>query len=107
MPVKGGVTLGNWFLNLSTFHNTFIHILGSHARFSLEVYSDALINLAVFPINKPLSSRTESSTALARFLEEKKCLLQGEDLEQEQDTEEPVKKKVVVVLSSQISQLMV
>src|SRR4051812_7034995 len=29
----GGVTLGNWFLNLSTFHNTFIHILGSHARF--------------------------------------------------------------------------
>src|SRR3954464_7386443 len=29
----GGVTLGNYCLNLSTFHNTFIHILGSHARF--------------------------------------------------------------------------
>src|SRR3954462_9136633 len=93
MPAKGGGTLGNWFLNLSTFHNTFIHILGSHARFSLEVYFDALIKLAVFPIYKPLSRGPESSTSLARCLEEKKGFLQGEDPEQEQDTDSTVKKR--------------
>src|SRR3954470_15995097 len=59
----------------------------------LEVYSDALIKLSVFPIYKPLSHGPESSTSLARCLQEKKGLLQGEDLEQEQDTDEPVKKR--------------
>src|SRR3954465_15626522 len=48
---EGGVTLGNWFLNLSTFHNTFIHI---YSRVTCKVwryiYFDALIKLSVFPI---------------------------------------------------------
>src|SRR3954471_2407014 len=56
-------------------------------------YSDALINLAVFPIYKPLPRGTGSSTSLARCLQEQKGLLQGEDLKQEQDTDEPVKKR--------------
>src|SRR4051812_12443574 len=59
----------------------------------LEVYSDALIKLSVFPIYKPLSRGPGSSTSLARCLQEQKGLLQGEDLEQEQDTNEPVKKR--------------
>src|SRR5881227_731624 len=59
----------------------------------LEVYSDALIKLSVFPICKPLSRGPVSSTSLARCLQEQKGLLQGEDLEQEQDTDEPVKKR--------------
>ena len=59
----------------------------------LEVYSDALIKLLVFPIYKPLPRGPGSSTSLARCLQEKKGLLQGEDLDQEQDTDEPVKKR--------------
>ena len=59
----------------------------------LEVHYDALIKLSVFPIYKPLSRGPGSSTSLARFLQEQKGLLQGEDLEQEQDTDEPVKKR--------------
>src|SRR3954463_7951139 len=61
----------------------------------LEVYSDALIKLPVFPIYNPLSRGPGSSTSLARCLQEQKGLLQGEDLEQEQDTHEPVKKRGV------------
>src|SRR3954465_5098569 len=60
---------------------------------SLEVYSDAVIKLAVFPIYKPLQRGPGSSTSLARCLQEQKGLLQGEDLEQEQDTDKPVKKR--------------
>ena len=59
----------------------------------LEVYSDALIKLWVFPIYKTLSRGPGSSTTLARCLQEQKGFLQGEDLEQEQDTDEPVKKR--------------
>src|SRR4051812_10456722 len=59
----------------------------------LEVYSDALIKLSVFPIYKPLPRGPGSSTSLARCLQEQKVLLQGEDLEQEMDTDEPVKKR--------------
>src|SRR3954462_9734652 len=59
----------------------------------LEVYSDTLIKLSVFPIYKPLSRGPGSSTSHARFLQEQKGLLQGEDLELEQDTNEPVKKR--------------
>src|SRR3954463_1759094 len=59
----------------------------------LEVYSDALIKLSVFPIYKPLSRGPGSSTSLARCLQEQKGLLQGEDLEQQQDSDEPVKKR--------------
>src|SRR3954462_10646156 len=59
----------------------------------LEVYSDALIKLSVFPIYKPLSRGPDSSTSQARCLQEQKGLLQGEELEQEQDTDEPVKKR--------------
>src|SRR3954470_15712505 len=91
MPANGGVTHGNLFLNLSTFHNTFIHI---YSRVTCKVwrYSDALIKLTVFPIYKPLPRGPGSSTSLARCLQEQKGLLQGEDLEQVQDTDEPVKK---------------
>src|ERR1043165_147795 len=59
----------------------------------LEVYSDALIKISVFPIYKPLPRERGSSTSLARCLQEQKGLLKGEDLEQEQDTDEPVKKR--------------
>src|SRR3954462_11626261 len=59
----------------------------------LEVYSDALIMLSVFPLYKPLSRGPGSSTSLARCLQEQKGLLQGEDIEQEQDTDELVKKR--------------
>ena len=65
MPAKGGgVTHGNWFLNLSTFHNTFIRI---YSRVTCKVwrYSDALIKLAMFPIYKPLPRGPGSSTSLA------------------------------------------
>src|SRR3954470_8258813 len=47
----------------------------------------------MFPIYKPLPRGPGSSTSLARCLQEQKGLLQGEDLEQEQDTDEPVKKR--------------
>src|SRR3954467_6245818 len=55
--------------------------------------SDALIKLSVFPIYKPLPRGPGSSTSVARCLQQQKGLLQGEDLEQEQDTDEPVKKR--------------
>ena len=55
--------------------------------------SDALIKLSVFPIYKPLPRGPRSSPSIARCLQQKKGLLQGEDLEQEQDTDEPVKKR--------------
>src|SRR4051812_23716728 len=60
----------------------------------LEVYSDTLIKRSVFPIYKPLSRGPVSSTSLARCLQEQKGLLQGEDIEQEQDTDEIVKERV-------------
>src|SRR4051812_41444279 len=47
----------------------------------------------MFPIYKPLPRGPGSSTSLARFLQEQKPLLQGEDLEQEKDTDDPVKKR--------------
>src|ERR1043165_9779358 len=56
-------------------------------------YSDALIKLAVFPVYKPLPRGPVSSTSLSRCLQEKKGLLQGEDLEKEQDSDELVKKR--------------
>src|SRR4051812_24795543 len=59
----------------------------------LEVYSDALIKLSVFLLYKPLSRGPGSSTSLARCLQEQKGLLQGVDIEQEQDTDEIVKKR--------------
>src|SRR4051812_27739366 len=59
----------------------------------LEVYSDALIKLYVFPIYKPLPRGPGSSISLARSLQEQKGLLQGEDLAQEQVTYDPVKKR--------------
>ena len=59
----------------------------------LEVYSDALIKLSVFPIYKALPRGPGSSTSLARCLQDQKGFLQGEDLEQEKDTDEPVKKR--------------
>ena len=55
--------------------------------------SDALIKLSLFPIYKPLPRGPGSSTSLARCLQEQKGLIQGEDLEQEHDTDEPVKKR--------------
>src|SRR3954462_6585871 len=42
---------------------------------------------------KPVPRGPGSSTSLARCLQEQKGLLQGEDLEQEQDTDEPMKKR--------------
>src|SRR4051812_26068089 len=59
----------------------------------LEVYYDALIKLSVFSIYKPLPRGPGSSTSLARCLQEQKGMVQGEDLEQEQDTDETVKKR--------------
>src|SRR3954467_10055988 len=59
----------------------------------LEVYFDALIKLSVFHVYKPLPRGPGSSTSLARWLQEKKGLLQGKDSEQEQDTDEAVKKR--------------
>src|SRR3954471_148472 len=67
----------------------------TYSRVTCKVwrYSEALIKLAVFPIYKPLPRGPGSSTSLARCLQEQKSLLQGEDLEQEQETHEPVKKR--------------
>ena len=47
----------------------------------------------MFLIYKSLQRGPGSSTSLARCLQEQKGLLQGEDLEQEQDTDELVKKR--------------
>src|SRR3954470_15384510 len=67
----------------------------TYSRVTCKVwwYSDALIKIAVFPIYKPLPRGPGSSTSLARFLQEQKVLLQGEDLEQEKDPDERVKKR--------------
>src|SRR3954470_6744149 len=67
----------------------------THSMVTCKVwrYSDALIKLAVFPIYKPIPRGPGSSNSLARCLQEQKGLLHGEDLEQEQDTDEPLKKR--------------
>src|SRR3954468_10565084 len=67
----------------------------TYSRVTCKVwrYSDALIKLAVFLIYKPQPRGPGSSTSLARCLQEQQGLLQGEDLEKEQDTDEPVKKR--------------
>src|SRR4051812_35185990 len=52
-----------------------------------------MIKLSVFPIYKPLPRRPGSSTSIARCLQEQKGLLQGEDLEQEQGTDETVRNR--------------
>src|SRR3954471_1220101 len=92
MPAKGG---GGppWELVYESF-NIPQHF-HTYSRVTCKVwrYFDALIKLAVFPIYKPLPRGPGSSTSLARCLKEKKGLLQGEDLDQEQDTNEPVKKR--------------
>src|SRR3954470_18215459 len=90
MPTKGeGQT---WELVYESF-NIPQHF-HTYSRVTCKVWkdSDALIKLAVFPIYKSLPRGPGSSTSLARCLQEQKGLLQGEDLEQEQDTDEPVEK---------------
>src|SRR3954469_7530253 len=91
MPAKGG---GHTWELVSGSFNIPQHV-HTYCRVTCKVwrYSDALIKLAVFPIYKPLPRGPGSSTSLARCLEEQKGLLQGEDLEQEQDTHEPMKKR--------------
>ena len=90
MSAKGGHT---WKLVSESF-NIPQHF-HTYSRVTCKVwrYSDALIKLAAFPIYRPLPRGPGSSTSLARCLQEQKCLLQGEDLEQEQNTDEPVKKR--------------
>src|SRR3954469_19336328 len=91
MPAKGG---GHTWELVSEYFNIPQHF---HTYFTVTCkvwrYSDALIKLAVFPIYKPLAHGSGLSTSLARCLQEQKGLLHGEDLEQEQDTDEPVKKR--------------
>ena len=84
MSAKGGHT---WELVSKSF-NIPQHF-HTYCRITCKVwrYSDALIKLALFPIYKPLLRGPRSSTSLAKCLQEKKGLLQGEDLEQEQDTD--------------------
>src|SRR3954470_7485772 len=91
MPSKGrGQT---WELVSESF-NIPQHI-HTYSRVTCKVwrYSYALIKLAVFPIYKPLPRGPGSSTSLARCMQEQKGFLQGEDLEQEQDNDETVKKR--------------
>src|SRR3954468_12768383 len=90
MSAKGGNTweLVSESFNISQHFHTY-----SRVTCKVRRYCNALIKLAVFPIYKPLLRRPGSSTSLARCLQEQKGLLQGEDLEQEQDTDEPVKKR--------------
>src|SRR3954469_8982300 len=52
-----------------------------------------LLSYRCFLFIKPVPRGPGSSTSLGRCLQEQKGLLQGEDLEQEQDTDEPVKKR--------------
>src|SRR3954462_5757358 len=93
MPAKGGSGGHTWEL-VSECFNIQQHF-HTYSRVTCKVwrYSDALIKLSVFPIYKPLPRGPGSSTFLARCLQEQKGLLQGEDLEQEQDTDEPLKKR--------------
>src|SRR4051812_7363943 len=90
MPAKGGHT---WELVFQSF-NIPQHF-HTYSRVTCKVwrYSDALIKLAVFHIYKPLLRGPGSSTSLNRCLQEQKGLLQGEDLEQEQERDEPVRKR--------------
>src|SRR3954466_8870508 len=91
MPAKGeGHT---WELGSESFNIP--QLFHTYSRVTCKVwrYSDALIKLAVFPIYKPLPRGPGSSTSLDRCLQEQKGLLHGEDLEQEQGTDEPVKKR--------------
>ena len=52
-----------------------------------------LLSYQCFLFIKPVPRGPGSSTSLARCLQREKGLLEGEDLEQEQDTDEPVKKR--------------
>src|ERR1041384_2960937 len=91
MPAKGGGhtwELVYESLNIPKHFHTYSRVTCKVWR-----YSNALIKLALFPIYKPLLRGPRSSTSLARCLQEQKGLLQGEDLQQEQDTDEPVKKR--------------
>src|SRR3954471_1465059 len=92
MPAKGGGG-HTWELVYESFNIP--QQFHTYSRVTCKVwrYSDALIKLSVYPIYKPLPRGPGSSTSLARCLQEQKGLLQGEDLEQEQDTDEPVKKR--------------
>src|SRR3954462_2927047 len=53
----------------------------------------ASLSYRCFLFIKPVPRGPEWSTSLARCLQEQKGLLQGEDLEKDQDTDEPVKKR--------------
>src|SRR3954454_16575061 len=91
MPTKGeGHT---WELVYESF-NIPQHF-HTYSRVTCKVWKDydALIKLAVFPTYKPLPRGPGSSTSLDRCFQKQKGLLQGEDLEQEKDTDEPVKKR--------------
>src|SRR4051812_38016654 len=91
MPAKGG---GHTWELVSESFNIPQHF-HTYSRVTCKVwrYSDALIKLAGFPIYKPLPRGPGSSTSLARCLHEQKGFLQDEDLEQEQDNDETVKKR--------------
>src|SRR4051812_47744128 len=91
MPAKGGGH--TWELVSESFNIPQHFHTYSRVTCTVCMYSDALIKLAVFPIYKPLPRGPGSSTSLARCCQKQKGLLQGEDLEQEQDTDEPVKKR--------------
>src|SRR3954462_9078240 len=92
MPARGGGH--NWELVSESFNIP--QLFHTYSRVTCKVwrYSDALIKLAVFPIYKPLPRGPRSSTSLARCLQEQKRFAPGRrDLEEEQDTDEPVKKR--------------
>src|SRR4051812_7839909 len=91
MPVKeGGHTweLVSESFNIPQHFHTYSRVTSKVWR-----YSNPLVKLAVFPIYKHLPRGPGSSTSLVRCLQEQKSLLQGEDLEQEQDIDEPMKKR--------------
>src|SRR3954468_18153591 len=92
MPAKGG-GVHTWKLVSESFNIPQHFHTYSRVTCKVWMYFDALIKLAVFPIYKPLPRGPGSSTSLARCLQEQKLLLQCEDLEQEQCTDEPVKKR--------------
>src|SRR4051812_17413932 len=91
MPAKGG----GHTLELVYESFNIPQLFHTYSRVTCKVwrYFDALIKLAVLPIYKPLPRGPGSCTSLARCLQEQKGLLQGEDLEKEQDNDEPVKKR--------------
>src|SRR4051812_37591629 len=93
MPAEGGGH--TWELVYESFNIPQHFHTYSRVTCMVWRYSDALIKLVVvvFPIYKPVPRGPGSSTSQARCFLEKKGLLYGEDLEQEQDTDEPVKKR--------------